>query len=96
MNHHQRLAFLKRLKDYDFKFIPLAEIPEKYKKYDDRGVLLLDNSYIANDYKKPFAVSRSPLLNGLLEFGYQIVQDREYVAEIDGKPQFKRALVQKT
>jgi predicted GIY-YIG superfamily endonuclease len=43
------------------KIIPLKEIPEKYKKYDDSKTLLVDNCYIPNDYKKPFAVSTRPI-----------------------------------
>jgi predicted GNAT superfamily acetyltransferase len=41
--------------------MPLKEIPEKYKKYDD--------------YKKPFAVSARTILNGILEKGYKIVHE---------------------
>ena len=50
--------------------MPLKEIPEKYKKYDDSKRLVVDNCFIPNDYKKPFAVSARPILNGLLEKGY--------------------------
>ncbi|MDR0486678.1 MAG: GIY-YIG nuclease family protein, partial [Treponema sp.] len=39
------------------KIMPLKDIPEKYKKYDDSNILVIDNSYIPNDYKKKFAVS---------------------------------------
>jgi predicted GIY-YIG superfamily endonuclease len=78
------------------KFVSLKEIPEKYKKMDDSKVLLVDNCYIPNDYKKPFAVSARPILNGLLEKGYKIVEKNEaYIAKINGKEKFRRVLVQK-
>jgi hypothetical protein len=77
------------------KIVPLKEIPEKYKKYDDKKILLVDNCYIPNDYKKPFAVSTRPILNGLLEKGFQIVKDKKYVPYINTKECFARVLVQK-
>jgi hypothetical protein len=67
------------------KIIPLKEIPEKYKKYDDSKMLVVDNCYIPNDYKKSFAVSTRPILNGLLEKGYKLVQDKEYYPYVNGK-----------
>jgi len=77
------------------KMMPLNEIPEKYIKYDDSGVLVVDNSFIPDDYEKPFVVSVNPILLGLLEKGYRYVQDKEYVPYIDGKRMFGRVLVQK-
>jgi hypothetical protein len=52
----------KRPRYKHLKIMPLKEIPEKYKKYDDNKMLLVDNCYIPNDYKKPFAVSNHPLI----------------------------------
>jgi hypothetical protein len=79
------------------KIMPLKEIPETYKKYDDSKVLLVDNCYIPSDYKKPFAVSARPILNGLLEKGYNIIEENEsYIAFVNGKQCFRRVLVQKT
>ncbi|MCL2304545.1 MAG: GIY-YIG nuclease family protein [Planctomycetaceae bacterium] len=77
------------------KFVPLKEIPEKYKKYDDSKTLLVDNCYVPCDYKKPFAVSVRAILNGLLEKGYKIVQEKQYRPHINGKEVFARVLVQK-
>jgi predicted GIY-YIG superfamily endonuclease len=77
------------------KIIPLKEIPEKYKKYDDSKMLLVDNGFIPNDYKKRFCVSTRPVLNGLLEKGYKLVEDKEYYPYINGKKRFARVLVQK-
>jgi hypothetical protein len=78
------------------KPMPLKEIPEKYKKYDDSKTLVVDNCYIPTDYKKPFAVSTRPVLNGLLEIGYTIVRDTQYFPYKNGKKGFGRVLVQKT
>jgi len=77
------------------KIVPLKEIPDKYKKYDDSKTLLVDNCYIPSDYKKPFAVSTRPILNGLLEKGYKIVKDKKYVPYIEEQEHFARVLVRK-
>jgi predicted GIY-YIG superfamily endonuclease len=77
------------------KIMPLKEIPDKYKKYDDNGILLVDKGYIPNDYKNSFAVSARPILNGLLEKGYKIAQYERYSPYIKGKERFVRVLVQK-
>ena len=77
------------------KFVPLKDIPEKYKKYDDSKKLVVNNCYIPNDYKKPFAVSARPILNGLLEKGYKIIQETQYFPYVNGKKCFGRILVQK-
>ena len=77
------------------KFMPLIEIPDVYKKYDDSNVLLVDNSFIPNDYDLPFAVSARQILNGVLECGYQIAQLKDYVPHTNGKVKFSRVLIQK-
>jgi hypothetical protein len=84
-----------RPKSKNLKIIPLKEIPDKYKKYDDKKTLLVDNSYIPNNYKKPFAVSVAPVLNGILEKGYKIVQEKQYRPFINGKEVFARVLIKK-
>ena len=84
-----------RTKYNHLKIIPLNEIPEKYKKYDDGEMLIVDNCYIPSDYKKPFAVSARPILNGLLEKGYEIVKDQHF-PYVNGKQGFRRVLVKKT
>ena len=84
-----------RPKYKQLKILPLKDIPEKYKKYDDSKMLLVDNCYIPSDYKKPFAVSTRPILNGLLEKGYILIKDKEYYPYIDGKKCFARVLVKK-
>ena len=75
--------------------MPLKEIPEKHKKYDDNKVLLVNNCHIPSDYKKIFAVSARPILNGLLEKGYEIVKDNQYFPYVDGRKCFGRVLVKK-
>ena len=80
--------------------MPLKEIPEKIndkpiKQYDDNGILLVNNCYIPSNYKKTFAVSARSILNGLLEKGYKLVEDKEYYPYINGKKKFARVLVQK-
>ena len=77
------------------KIMSLKKIPEKHKKYDDAGVLLVDYGYIPSDYKKPFAVTHNPISNGLLEKGYKIVQEKRHTPYINGKETFARVLVQK-
>jgi hypothetical protein len=58
-------------------------------------MLLVDNCYIPSDYKKPFAVSTRPILNGILEKGYKIVQETQYAPYIEKKCKFGRVLIQK-
>jgi hypothetical protein len=77
------------------KIVPLEDIPNKYKKIDDAGMLLLDRCWIPEGYDKPFAVSSTPILCGLLEKGYKIIQDKSYHSYINGKRKFGRVLVQK-
>jgi predicted GIY-YIG superfamily endonuclease len=84
-----------RTKYKHLKFIPLKDIPEKYKKYDDSKLLIVDHCYIPSDYKKPFAVSARPILSGLLEKGYKIIQDKSYHPSMNGEKKFARVLVQK-
>lgn len=77
------------------KFMNLDEIPDVCKKFDDSGTLLVDKSYIPNDYQEPFAVSARQILNGILECGYKIALNKEYAPYINGKKKFTRVLIQK-
>ena len=92
---YTNLPIKDRPKYNHLKVVPLKQIPEKYKKYDDSKVLLVDNCYVPSDYKKPFAVSVRSILNGLLEKGYKLIEHKEYVPYINGKRCFGRVLVQK-
>ncbi|GHT17732.1 hypothetical protein FACS189429_2480 [Bacteroidia bacterium] len=77
------------------KIIPLKDIPEDCKKYDDSKTLIVDNGYIPNNVKTPFAISAHPILNGILEKGYEIISDKQYFPYINEKKGFARVLVQK-
>ena len=90
------ISIRNRPKFRHLKIVPLADIPEKYKRYDDSKTLIVDNCYIPSDYKKPFAVSARPILNGLLEKGYIIVKENQYFPYMNGKKCFGRVLVKKT
>ena len=79
----------------NLKFMTLSEIPDRYKKVDDSGVLLTDNCYIPTDYDEPFAVSAAPVLNGILENGYKIVSEKKYTPYVNGEEKFARVLIQK-
>ncbi len=77
------------------KLVPLKDIPERYTKFDDDHTLIVDNGFIPTDYMDPFSVSPRAILNGVLEKGYQYVQDCEYVPYFNGKRAFGRVLIQK-
>ena len=78
-----------------FKFVLLTEIPERFYKYDDKNILVLDNNFIPIDYKEPFAVSPRAILNGILEKGYKIIQEKRYTPFFNKKESFARILIQK-
>jgi len=84
-----------RPKSKNLKIVPLKEIPEQFKLYDDSKTLIVKKSYIPSDYKKPFAVSNHSILNGVLEKGYKIVQEKQFISYINGKKEFSRVLIQK-
>ena len=84
-----------RPKAKHIKITLLNDIPDRFKKFDDSGMLCVDNCYIPKDYKKPFAISARPILNGILEMGYKIVQEQRYTPYINGKECFARILIQK-
>jgi len=92
---YTNLSVTDRPKYKQFKFILLKDIPDKYKYFDDEGVLVVKNCYIPSNYSGVFAVSARPILNGLLEKGYEIVRDREYYPYVNGEKQFAVVLVQK-
>jgi predicted GIY-YIG superfamily endonuclease len=91
---YTNISIKDRPKYKHLKIVPLKEIPEKHKKYDDSKTLLVNNCYIPSNIKTPFAVSTRPILNGLLEKGYKIVQEKRYVPYMNGKEGFARVLVQ--
>ena len=57
---------------------------------------MVNNNYIPSNYKKPFAISVFPILSGILEKGYKIIEgEASYIAIVNGKEKFRRVLVQK-
>ena len=84
-----------RPRNIQLKMMPLKDIPDKYKKIDDTGILIVNNCYIPNDYDKPIAISINPMLCGILEKGYKIVLGKTYHPHVNGKMKFSRVLVQK-
>lgn len=79
----------------NIKFLKLDEIPDKYKCFDDNGVLVVNNSYIPIDYEDQFAVSCAPVLNGVLDNGFEISNNSSYRPVIGGKIKFSRVLIKK-
>jgi hypothetical protein len=75
--------------------VPLEFVSEKNKIIDDSGILIINDTKIPNDYNKPFAVSARAILQRVLDFGFEIVQEKRYTPYIDGKEKFARVLVQK-
>ncbi len=73
------------------KIKPLSEIPTKY--YDSKGMLVLDN-FVPNDYYKPFAISVSPIKNGIFNSGYKLLQC-SYRPVVANKYKFKRTIIVK-
>ena len=73
------------------KLKPLSEIKNQY--LDDNGMLVVDN-FVPNDYYKPFAISVSPIKNGILNSGYKLLQS-SYRPVVDNKYKFKRTIIVK-
>jgi hypothetical protein len=73
------------------KIKPLKEIPKQY--YDDIGMLVVDN-FVPSDYYKPFAISVSPIKNGILNSGYKLLQC-SYRPVDNNKYKFKRTIIVK-
>ncbi len=71
------------------KIKPLNEISKKF--YDEKGILVVD-SFVPSDYYKPFAISVSPLKNGILNSGYKLLQS-SYRPVVDNKYKFKRTII---
>jgi hypothetical protein len=67
----------------------LSEIPKTY--IDDEGMLVVD-SFVPSDYYKPFAISVSPIKNGIFNSGYKLLQC-SYRPTIDNKYKFKRTII---
>lgn len=92
---YTNVPILNRPRHRLLKIVSLDNIPEKYRRYDDNGVLLVDNSFVPNDYNGSFAVSARTIHNGILEKGYRIVDRKSHQPKINGKIGFARVLIQK-
>ena len=92
---YTNLKIKDRPKYKNIKFMKIDEIPDKYKKFDNSGVLNVYNNYIPTNYKHPFAVSAYPILSGILEKGYKIVQLKRYTPYFNKKESFAKVLIQK-
>lgn len=73
------------------KIKKLKDIPKKY--YDDIGMLVVDN-FVPSNYYKPFAISVSPIKNGILNSGYKLLQC-SYRPVVNNKYKFKRTIIVK-
>ncbi len=71
------------------KIRPLKDIPTKY--FDEKGMLVVDN-FVPSDYYKPFAISVSPIKNGILNSGFKLLQS-SYRPVVEGKYKFKRTII---
>jgi len=71
------------------KIKPLSEIPKQF--YDEKGILVVDN-FVPSDYYKPFAISVSPIKNGVLNSGYKLLQC-SYRPVVNNKYKFKRTII---
>ena len=92
---YTNIPIIDRPKYKNLKITSLKKIPDKHKRFDDSKVLVVDNCYIPSDYKKPFAVSVRPILNGILEKGYKLINNKEYIPCIKYERKFGRILIQK-
>lgn len=92
---YTNITLKNRPKSRLLKIIPLDEIPQKNKTIDDAGILLVSGGFIPSDYAAPFAVSARAILNGVLENGYKIVQETQYVPYVRQEKRFSKVLIQK-
>ncbi len=92
---YTNLKVTNRPKWKNINFMKIDEIQKKNKKFDDSGILVVYNNYIPTNYKYPFAVSAYPILSGILEKGYKIVQLKRYTPYFNGKENFAKVLIQK-
>jgi hypothetical protein len=73
------------------KIKSLKDIPKTF--FDSKGMLVVDN-FVPNDYYKPFAISVSPIKNGIFNSGYKLLQS-SYRPVVNNKYKFKRTIIVK-
>ncbi|MBR1429460.1 MAG: hypothetical protein IJ590_04380 [Rickettsiales bacterium] len=76
--------------------MPLKDIPKRYRDLDDNGILIVNNGYVPNDYNGEIAVSISPIINGILENGFELVGDGIYFRYENGARKYDRLLIKKS
>ena len=76
--------------------MPLKDIPKKNRDLDDNGILIVNNGYVPSDYNGEIAVSISPIINGILENGFELVGDGIYFRYENGTRKYDRLLIKKS
>ena len=76
--------------------MPLKDIPKENVIVDDNGILNFNDSYVPSDYDLPFAISLGPVVNGILEQGFEVYGNETYLPKINGKTGWRRLLIKKS
>ena len=79
-----------------YRLMPLKDIPKQNIIIDDNGILNFNDSYVPSDYDLPFAVSLGPIVNGILEQGFEAYGNETYLPKINGKIGWRRLLIKKS
>ena len=79
-----------------YRLMPLKDIPKQNIIIDDNGILNFNDSYVPSDYDLPFAVSLGPIVNGILEQGFEVYGNETYLPKINGKIGWRRLLIRKS
>ena len=79
-----------------YRLMPLKDIPKQNIIIDDNGILNFNDSYVPSDYDLPFAVSLGPIVNGILEQGFEVYGNETYLPKINGKIGWRRLLIKKS
>ena len=79
-----------------YRLMPLKDIPKENVIVDDNGILNFNDSYVPSDYDLPFAISLGPVVNGILEQGFEVYGNETYLPKINGKIGWRRLLIKKS
>ena len=79
-----------------YRLMPLKDIPKENVIVDDNGILNFNDSYVPSDYDLPFAISLGPVVNGILEQGFEVYGNETYLPKINGKTGWRRLLIKKS
>ena len=94
--NQNKLLPLKEIKIKDEELRKKTNNQRKIIEVDDKGCLLFNNCYIPNDYDLPFAISLGPIINGILENGFEVYGNETYLPKINGKTGWRRLLIKKS